>query len=146
MQATAWSNGPAGNAQTNLPEGCTQPPYATHDYVADYGLMLLSAGECDWLMPHRVMYLLGKEAPDNDDIPIECNSPNTGYDDRRKGQSVEWAADGSGFAVVGEKLIDRAAVRVHEEYSKAVTAYQRGNLSDAAFYLGAMAHYIADVS
>ena len=42
--------------------------------------------------------------------------------------------------------VDRAAWRAQEEYDKAGQAFQRGDLQDAAFYLGAMAHYVGDVS
>lgn len=85
------------------------------------------------------MYLLGTEAPDNRHIPTECNAPHSGYDDRGKGHSVEWSADWT-------MINDRPAVRAEEEYQKAVTAYRANNFSAAAFYLGAMAHYIGDVS
>ncbi len=134
----AWNNGQSGNATTNEPEECSSPPYSTHDWIADRALALLPDAEAEWLVPHRAMYLLGTEAPDNRRIPEECGAPHTGYDDRHKGHSVEW---------IGEKMIkDRAAVRAREEYQKAVAAYEDGNESDAAFYLGAMAHYIGDVS
>jgi len=145
--AAAWPNGPAGNAQTDEPAECSNPPYSTHDFVADHGLMLLPDQERAWLMPHRQMYLLGTEAPDNNDIPDACNAPNNGYDDRGSGHSVEWQTDYSSFASwPNGSLKDRAARRAQEEYSKAVVAYERGLFSDAAFYLGAMAHYIGDVS
>lgn len=48
--------------------------------------------------------------------------------------------------VVGGKKRDRAAVRAAEGYEKAVAAFQAGERGEAAFYLGAMAHYIGDVS
>ena len=41
---------------------------------------------------------------------------------------------------------DRAAKRAQEEYNKAAIAFRQGNPRAAAFYLGAMAHYIGDVS
>jgi hypothetical protein len=41
---------------------------------------------------------------------------------------------------------DRAAQRAQEEYNKAAIAYRQGNSRAAAFHLGAMAHYIGDVS
>lgn len=34
-----------------------------------------------WLEPHRAMYLIGTEAPDNPSILASCNSPHTGYGD-----------------------------------------------------------------
>jgi len=83
---------------------------------------------------------LGTEAPDNDDIPDACNGPNNGYDDRNRGHSVEWNSDWSMM------VRDRAARRAQEEYDKAALAYEQGNTGAAAFYLGAMAHYVGDVS
>jgi hypothetical protein len=136
--ASAWNNGGA----TDDPSECASPPYATHDWVADHALALLPDTEKAWLLPHKTLYLLGTEAPDNKKIPDECGVPNNGYDDRSSGHSVEWAGDWSGF-VAGK---DRAARRAREEYDKAVTAFQAGEPSAAAFYLGAMAHYVGDVS
>lgn len=136
----AWTNGPSGNASTNQPEECGSIPYSTHDWVAEHALEMLPDEEKAWLLPHRAMYLLGTEAPDNDDIPQECGAPHSGYDDRRLGHSVEWSEDWS------DLVNDRAAVRAQEEYDKAVTAYRAGDHAAAAFYLGAMAHYIGDVT
>jgi hypothetical protein len=146
VDAGAWGNGPSGNATTNKPSECNDVPYSTHDWIADHALALLPDEEKAWLLPYKTYYLLGTEAPDNDDIPDQCGAPNNGYDDRRKGHSVEWAADWSGFAVVNGKTKDRAASRAKEEYDKAVSAYRSGNLKHAAYYLGAMAHYIGDTS
>ena len=110
--------------------------------IADHALDLLPAAEQAWLLPHETLYLLGTEAPDNDDIPASCGAPNTGYDDRRSGHSVEWMSDLSSF-LTGR---DRAARRAQEEYNKAVIAFLQGEPAHAAFYLGAMAHYIGGVS
>lgn len=41
---------------------------------------------------------------------------------------------------------DRAVRRAQEEYDKAALAFQPGNRRAAAYYLGAMAHYVGDVS
>ena len=138
--AFAWKNGPSGNAATNEPGECTNPPYSTHDWIADHAMSLLPDQEKDWLAPNRAMYLIGTEAPDNSKISEACNAPHTGYNDRGQGHSVEWTADWSAMTN------DRPAVRAQEEYDKAVAAYRAGNRSAAAFYLGAMAHYIGDVS
>jgi hypothetical protein len=134
----AWSNGGA----TDEPSECANPPYGAHDWVADHALALLPDAEKAWLLPHKTLYLLGTEAPDNKKIPDECGAPNSGYDDRRLGHSVEWQGDWSGF-VDGK---DRAARRAQEEYDKAVAAFEAGDPSAAAFYLGAIAHYVGDVS
>ncbi len=138
--ASAWSNGPAGHAFTREQAQCTNPPYSTHDWIPDQALALLPNEEKAWLIPHKATYLLGTEAPDNNRIPDSCNTPNSGYKDTGGGHSVDWNADHS------KMIRTRAAVRAQEEYSKAVVAYQEDNFSAAAFYLGAMAHYIGDVS
>ena len=49
----AWSNGPAGNATTNLASECDDPPYATHDWIADHALALLPTGELSGLRLHQ---------------------------------------------------------------------------------------------
>ena len=41
-------------------------------------------------------------------------------------------------------IADRPAVRA-QDYDKAVVAFPQGKLGHAAFFLGAMAHYIGDV-
>lgn len=140
MTVGAWSNGPSGNTATSTAAECAAPPYATHDWIADHARALLPAAERAWLDPHRAVYLIGTEAPDNDGIAAACGTPHRGYDDRIRGHSVEWNADWSAL------VKDRAAVRAREEYGKAVAAFQAGRPRDAAFYLGAMAHYIGDVS
>jgi hypothetical protein len=136
----AWSNGQSGNAGTNTTAECTAPPYATHDWVADHAVTLIPEQERVWLGPHRAAYLIGTEAPDNNEIAAACDLPHRGYDDRSRGHSVEWNAGWTSM------IKDRAAVRAREEYDKAVAAYQAGDAKAAAFYLGAMAHYIGDVS
>lgn len=140
LNGAAWNNGPAGNAATDQASECAAPAYATHDWIADHALDFLPDAEKAWLLPHRALYLTGTEAPDNDDIAAACGAPHTGYDDRRRGHSVDWDDAHT------EMFVTRAAARAEEEYSKAVIAFSANRPSDAAFYLGAMAHYIGDVS
>lgn len=136
----AWNNGQTGNTATNTSAECDNPPYSTHDWIADHALALLPENEREWISPHKSLYLLGTEAPDNRKITSACKAPNNGYDDRSKGHSVEWSEDFS------KMIKDRAAARAQEEYDKAALAYQQENKSAAAYYLGAMAHYIGDLS
>jgi hypothetical protein len=79
----AWNNGQSGNTGTDKKAECSNPPYATHDWIADHALDLLPADEKAWLVPHRNLYLVGTEAPDHEGIPASCGAPNIGYDDRR---------------------------------------------------------------
>jgi len=137
----SWNNGPSGDANTDSDHpDCQDIPYSTHDWIADHARAFLPEEERRWIDNNLNLYLLGTEAPDNKQIPSSCNAPNNGYDDRNRGHSIKWNADFSGLEN------DRAAFRAKEEYLKAVEAIKSGKLSDAAFYAGAMAHYIGDVS
>jgi hypothetical protein len=57
----SWTNGPAGNANTNLASECANPRYATHDWIADHALVQLPQEERAWLEPFKSVYLLGTE-------------------------------------------------------------------------------------
>jgi hypothetical protein len=115
----AWNNGQSGNANTDTAAECSNPPYATHDWIAEQALMLLPQAEREWLMPFKTVYLIGTEAPDFKLIPTACQMPHRGYDDRSQGHSVEWASDGS------HMVKDRAAQRAQEEYNKAAIAFRQ---------------------
>lgn len=143
----AWTNGQSGNDVTDEVRECQSPPYSIHDWIAEKALSLLPEKERQWIEAHKTLYLLGTEAPDNNKIPVECNTPNTGYDDRSKGHHVQWNAKHSNFyRKLTGRLKDRSARRAREEYAKAVKAFKNDKLADAAYYLGAMSHYIGDVS
>ena len=136
-----WNNGPSGDAATDEDHpDCQNIPYSTHDWIADHARAFLPQGERKWLDDNLKLYLLGTEAPDNNKIPDTCKAPNNGYDDRRRSHSVKWNDDFS------KLMHDQAAFRAKEEYLKVVRSINKGKLSYAAFYAGAMAHYIGDVS
>ena len=135
-----WNNGQAGNTGTNTAAECRDSPSATHDWIADHALDLLPDNEKAWLEPHRAIYLIGTEAPDNRTIRLACGVPHRGYDDRSLGHSVTWNASATMMTN------DRPAVRAQEEYAKAVIAFGQGKPAHAAFFLGAMVHYIGDVA
>lgn len=142
----AWDTGQVGDGNTKKSSQCSSPPYSTHDWLAEHALALLPDNEKAWLVPHMTLYLLGTEAPDNRKIPDECGAPNNGYDEKGSEHSVKWKADGSGFAMKNNQYLDRAGKRAQEEYIKAEIAYGKGRFSDATFFLGAMAHYVGEVS
>ncbi|UCG85759.1 MAG: zinc dependent phospholipase C family protein [Gemmatimonadota bacterium] len=135
----AWSGGSSGVAYTKRRSEYSNPPYSIHDWIADNARALLPSEERAWLEPFRSAYLLGTEAPEHADIPVACGAPNTGYGDRYGG-GAQWSKDST------ETLVTRAGMRAQQEYDNAVDAFADGDLAAAAFYLGAMAHYIGDVS
>ena len=73
-----------------LVECNVNPPYSTHDWVADHALDLPPANEKAWLVPHERLYLFSTEAPDNYDILDECNAAHSGYDDRDQRDTQEF--------------------------------------------------------
>ena len=138
--ALAWKNGPPGNKITNRAAECGNPPYSTHDWIAEHGLALLPAAVRDWLTPHRVLLIIGTEAPDTTKINSFCSVPHGGYDDTGGGKHD------LRFDDFGDVTRDLPATRAQEEYDKAVSAFRAGEGAAAAFYLGAAAHYIGDLS
>jgi hypothetical protein len=122
----AWNNGQTGNTSTTTQAGCSNPPYATHDWIADHALDLLPAAEKAWLVLHKNLYLIGTEAPDHKGIPASCGAPNIGYNDRTLGHSMKWNT------AVTEMTVDRPAVRAQEEYNKAGVAFVQGKPAHAA--------------
>ncbi len=144
----AWNNGQKGDANTDSDHPhCVVIPYSTHDWIADHARDSLPKEDRKWLDDNKKLYLLGTEAPDNSNIPDSCNSPNNGYDDRRQGHSVVINTNNQQFFVDrGGKKHDRAAVRALDEYRKACGALIEGRIGDAAYYAGAMAHYVGDIA
>ena len=127
LEATAvsgWSNG-------GYSADPAHPDYGTHDWIAEHALDWLPQQEKQFLLDNKAAYLYGTELPDN-------NQASDGIGDTTK-HHVHYRADGS-------LQDDAAAVRVGDEYTKAVNAFNAGNRSGAAKELGIVAHYIADMA
>ncbi|MEQ8226839.1 MAG: zinc dependent phospholipase C family protein [Rhodospirillales bacterium] len=138
--ALAWKNGPPGNKVTNNAADCRVPPYSTHDWIADQAREMLPPDARAWLDPHRVLMLIGTEAPDYAKIQAFCGAPNRGYNDTGQGRHD------LRFDDFGAVTFDLPATRAQEEYDKAVLAYRAGNSGHAAYFLGAAMHYIGDLA
>ncbi|MEK9673005.1 MAG: zinc dependent phospholipase C family protein [Rhodospirillaceae bacterium] len=140
--AAAWENGPPNNKVTNTAEDCANPPYSTHDWIAEHALNLLPANERAWLEPHKRLLLIGTEAPDYNKIPLDCGVPNQGYDDNGKGRH-DIRFDGKNPKV---KPSDHPAQRAQDEVALAADAFRDGKYRHAAYFLGAAIHYIGDLA
>jgi hypothetical protein len=123
VNVAGWSNG-------GYSADPTHPDYGTHDWIAEHALDWLPTVEKQWILDNKAVYLYGTELPDN-------NQAADGIDDTGNHHIY--------FSASGSLQDDTAAVRAREEYTKAVDAFNTGNLSEAAKRLGVVTHYVADM-
>ena len=136
----AWSN---ASYAYNPNDYDYNTDYGTHDWVADAALNALinnDPGNWDWLndVNRKKIYLLGTEAPDNSGIDITLNGDSvTGFGDTPLHHVY--------VSIIATNLMDNAsAVRAKACGDIAAASINSNKLDKAAFYLGAMTHYIAD--
>jgi len=129
VSPAAWHN---GGDRTEQP-----PKFGTHDYIAFKGLDRAPAAKVAFIRQHLTAYFIGTEAPDtNKKIPSVTEG---GYHDSLQCHCVLFDENGK---VVNE----RAMKRVREEFDRASAALAGGQRERAAFFAGAMAHYLGDIS
>jgi hypothetical protein len=142
----AWNNGDGGTGEftyaSDFVDYNFDYHYGTHDWIADLALEILSNNNTSawqWLRDYETIYYLGTEAPDNSGIDIILNGTAlTGFGDKTY-HHIYFNADGT-------ILEDNSAVRAKWCGDHADVALTDGNFQVAAYYLGAMTHYIADMS
>ncbi len=118
--ALAWGNGGYSDDQEN-------PDYGTHDWVAEKALTLQSADVGFLSSTYHSEYLLGTEAPDNPEFIGDSATHHVYYYSS------------------GELQDNASAVRAQALYALALVSLGAGNFSAAAYQMGAMTHYIADM-
>lgn len=129
VPAHPWKNG----GDTKDP---SNPLFGTHDYIAYKGYRLAGASNVPWVRYYQRWYFLGTEAPDTG---AKVDSAENGYRDTLQCHCILFDSGGG-------VTRDRAELRVRQEFDKARAALAGGDRRMAAFYAGAMAHYIADLS
>ena len=127
--ASSWRNG--GESAMNGTAG-----FGTHDYIALKAYELAGIADLPWITENVNVYLLGTEAPD---VGPKISGVTGSYHDTGACHCIL-------FDAAGGVTRDRAEVRVREEFDKAKLAKQSGDIRKAAFYAGAMAHYLGDLS
>jgi hypothetical protein len=125
--AVAWSNGGYTTDQNN-------PKYGTHDWIADHAMNLLPSNESGWLTQNKNAFLYGTEAPDNSAALFQGRK---GYGDTTHHHNYY-----SGIICIDSSASQRAG----EEYQKALACLQNGSYALAAWFAGAMTHYIDDLA
>jgi hypothetical protein len=142
--ATAWNNGNSGSAYAyNKSDYSYEDNYTTHDWIAEYALdeLMKTSSDWEWLnQPDmKKIFLLGTEAPDN-----------SGVETTLDGEVIEGFGDKSKHHIYfyenGTLLEDDAALLAKKWGDLADARYEEGKKEQTAFYLGAMTHYIADLS
>jgi hypothetical protein len=118
--ADGWSNG----GYSADPEN---PDYGTHDWIADKALALQTVDVSHFKTTYHDSYLIGTEAPDNPEYIGDFINHHVYYY--------------SNGAVQDDASADRAKAM----YDSALSRLTAGDYEVAAYYMGAMTHYIADV-
>lgn len=129
LPTSSWRNG--GESQQ---DGIAK--FGTHDYIALKGYELAGPADLQWITDNMNVYFLGTEAPD---VGAKISGVGNGYHDTGACHCILFNPSG----VVSH---DRAEIRVQEEFDKAKAAKASGDNRKAAFYAGAMAHYLGDLS
>lgn len=131
-----WKNGGESS-------GISKVKFGTHDWIL-WKAYLLAKDDVDleWLNTQKNYAFFGTEAPDLGKMKLRKSfrdQVDGNYRDTSPCHCILYDTDGDAFQPM-------AADRVEEEFNKAKTAIADENWKLAAFYVGAMAHYIGDLS
>lgn len=118
--AIAWSNGGYSSDPDN-------PDYGTHDWIADKALAIQTRDAGFLKTTYHARFLLGTEAPDNSAYIGDSTSHHVYYYNS------------------GDLQDGKSAIRASQMYQIALGYIASQDMSNAAYYIGAMTHYIADV-
>jgi hypothetical protein len=116
----AWGNGGYSADPSN-------PDYGIHDWIADKALDMQVLDTTFLKTTYHAEYLYGTEWPDNSGNIGDTFSHHVYYYDTRAVQE------------------DDSATRAQAMYDQALAYLRSSDFRNAAYYFGAMTHYIADV-
>jgi len=120
QQSLAWGNG----GYSSDPE---YPDYGIHDWIADKALAFQTADVSFLTSTYHADYLIGTEAPDND------------------AYIGDWYNHHVYYTSSGAIQSDIGASRSQAMYQAALVALGASDFKQAAYYAGAMAHYVSDL-
>jgi hypothetical protein len=139
--SSAWTNGSYASDPANY---AYTTHYGTHDWIADAALQALMAADSNhwkWLNDRKAIYLTGTEAPDNSGVSCTLDGTAvTGFGDTAM-HHIYFNEDGTIKANE-----DDSGIRAKSTGDLANAYFSENKLDLAAFYLGAMTHYIADMA
>jgi hypothetical protein len=115
-----------------------QPPkFGAHDYIAFKALDRAPSAKVAFIRQRLTTYFIGTEAPDTGKkIPSVTEG---GYHDTGACHCILFDEEGT-------VTKDRARDRIRQEFDRAVAALAANQKNRAAFFAGAMAHYVDDLS
>lgn len=119
--AQAWSNGGYSADPLN-------PDYGTHDWIAEKALLIQTKDVSFLSTTYHAKYLLGTEAPDNSAYIGDSTKHHVYY-------------YSGGALQEGD-----AGTRAAQMYDLALSYLNVSDKQNAAYYIGAMSHYISDVA
>jgi len=125
--ATLFQQGASGWGNGGYSADLDNPDYGTHDGIANLALSISDSNVSFLTGTYHTQFLLGTEAPDNPDYVGDTGNHHVYY----------YAS--------GQLQDDKAAVRAATIYAEGLAKLKSGDLSSAAFLIGEMSHYIADV-
>ncbi|OLS15494.1 MAG: hypothetical protein RBG13Loki_0889 [Promethearchaeota archaeon CR_4] len=137
---SAWKN---GSYAYNSASYSYSDDFGTHDWVAEAALNALYSvdkSNWQWLMDRKTIFLVGTEAPDNSGVSMTLDGTAvSGFGDTTK-HHIYFNEDGT---ISNNE--DDAAIRAKTVGDLADVAMDADKYDLAAFYLGTMTHYIADM-
>jgi hypothetical protein len=119
-ETVAWSNGGYSSDPGN-------PDYGTHDWIADNAIAIQTMDANFLKTTYHARFLLGTEAPDNSAYIGDSTNHHVYYYSS------------------GDLQDGKSAIRASQMYQIALGYMASQDLDNAAYYTGAMTHYVADV-
>jgi len=116
----AWSNGGYSADPNN-------PNYGTHDWIADEAIAVQTKDTTFLKTTYHARFLIGTEAPDNPAYIADSTNHHVYYYSS------------------GDLQDGKSGIRGAQMYDIALGYLASQDLNNAAYYIGAMTHYIADV-
>ncbi len=122
---SGWDNGGYSSDPNN-------PPYGTHDFLAQHALDFLPTESAHWLRENMKIYLYGTELPDNSNAPL-----GDGIGDKARHHVYYYAN--------GQLQDDSEASRAKQTYQQTLGFLAAKDFRNAAKWMGVTTHYVDDL-
>lgn len=120
----AWGNG-------GYSTDSSHPSYGSHDWIAEHALDWMPAGEKQFIVDNKNLYLYGTELPDNNQAPDKIGDTTKHHFYYNSAKAV---------------VDDVGAGRASEVYAQALNFLKAGDVANGVKYAGVICHYVADMA